>query len=148
MLRKEYGRILNRHILIIFGALLLGVALAPQIASAETLNELISRAKQEGALNAAVVSGLGGKTTQQLAASFRKRFGLQIEVTLVPLLNTEEIPKAVAETKAGLVPTYDVHEGADTQSMALEGIGGVHKVDNWDRLLSEINPLVRSGGHL
>lgn len=145
MLYRQNRTLLNGREFAIVTAFLLAVALPPQFASAQALNELISKAKKEGALNAVVVSGLSGKTTQQLAASFRKRFGLQIEVTIVPLLNTEQIPKAVAETKAGLVPTFDVHEGADTQSMALGGIGGVHKVDNWDRLLSEINPLVRSG---
>lgn len=112
---------------------------------AATVAELVKQAKKEGALNAMVISGLTGKTTQQLATAFKKRFGLDIDVTLTPLLNTEEYPKAVAETKAGAVPTYDVLEGSDTNNMALLGLGGMLRVDGWENLLRDINPLVRAG---
>jgi len=112
---------------------------------AATVAELVKQAKKEGALNAMVITAITGKTTPQLATAFKKRFGLDIDVTLTPLLNTTEYPKAVAETKAGVVPTYDVLEGSDTNNIALLGVGGIHRVDGWENLLREINPLVRAG---
>jgi len=108
---------------------------------AATVAELVKQAKKEGALNAMVITAITGKTTPQLATAFKKRFGLDIDVTLTPLLNTTEYPKAVAETKAGVVPTYDVLEGSDTNNIALLGVGGIHRVDGWENLLREINLL-------
>lgn len=123
----------------------LGLLVGSGTSTAATLSELINKAKQEGALNVTVVSTMTGKETQQLAAAFKKRFGLDINATITPILNTQNYPKAIAETKAGAVPTYDAIEGSDTNNMALIGVGGALKIDNWDRLLAEINPLVRAG---
>ena len=116
-----------------------------ETAGATTLADLVQKAKQEGALNATVISSLTGRETQPLAAAFKKRFGLDINVTITPILNTQNYPKAIAETKAGSVPTYDAIEGSDTNNMALIGVGGALKIDNWERLLAEINPVVRAG---
>jgi len=114
-------------------------------AGSTTLADLVQKAKQEGALNATVVSSLTGRETQRLAAAFKKRFGLDINAIITPVLDTENYPKAIAETKAGAVPTYDTMEGTVTNNMALIGLGGGLKIDNWERLLTEINPLVRAG---
>ena len=145
MLSKHYGRVLSRHKWILPGAVLLVTAFAFQRASAATLSELIAKAKQEGALNATIPSSITGKTTQPLAAAFKKRFGLDIQITITAIENPESFPKALAETKAGRTPTYDVIDGADTDHVTLLGVGGTQKVDNWKELLTEVNPLVRSG---
>lgn len=133
------GRVISAGV---FLFVLTGVA---QNAGSTTLPELVQKAKQEGALNATVVSSLTGKETQRLAAAFKKRFGLEINATITPVLDTQNYPKAIAETKAGAVPTYDAMEGTVTNNMALIGLGGGLKIDNWERLLAEINPLVRAG---
>lgn len=145
MVSKQYSKLLNRYRLIIAAVVLSWIALTPRVASAAAIDELVAQAKREGALNAMVITSLTGKAIQQLAVAYKKRFGLNIDVTLTPLGSAEEWPKAVAETKAGIVPTYDALEGADTQSMALQGVGGVQQINNWERLLSDINPLVNSG---
>ena len=116
-----------------------------ETAGSTTLADLVQKAKQEGALNATVVSSLTGRETQRLAAAFKKRFGLDINAIITPVLDTENYPKAIAETKAGAGPTYDNMEGTVTNNMALIGLGGGLKIDNWERLLTEINPLVRAG---
>lgn len=145
MFLERRGKVSTVLMSMLTAAVLFGLLFAPGASRAATLAELVAKAKQEGALNAMVIEGLTGKTTQQLAAAFKKRFGLDIDVKLTPLLNTTEYPKAIAETKAGTIPTYDVLEGSDTNNMALLGVGGIHRVDDWERLLADINPQVRSG---
>ena len=103
------------------------------VARAATLAELVKKAKQEGALNATIVSSLTGREAQQLAAAFKKRFGLDIDATITPILNTRNYPNAIAEIKSGAVPTYDAIEGSDTNNMALLGVGWVLKIDGWER---------------
>ncbi len=145
MLSKQNGTVLTRTMSIVVGALLLGVAIAPQVTHAATLTELVAKAKQEGALNVTVSSSLTGRPTKQLAAAFKKRFGLDIEVTLTPLSDRKSYSKALAAAKIGSVPTYDAIEGPDTNNTGLVGAGGIQKIDNWETLLAEINPQVRSG---
>lgn len=129
----------------VIGALFLGITFPSQVTLAATLSELIAQAKEEGALNATVTSSVTGKTARQLAVAFKKRFGLDIEVTLTPKGDTRNYPKAIAATRAGTVPTYDAIEGSETNNIALMGVGGIQKVDDWKSLLAEINPLVSSG---
>ena len=145
MFSKQNTRVLIRYISIVLGALLLGATLAPQVAPAAALDELIAKAKQEGALSATVTSTLPGSTTPKLAAAFKKRFGLDIEISLTSLSGARHSPKAIAATRAGTVPTYDAIEQTDTNTLNLMGVRGIQKVAGWETLLAEINPLVRSG---
>jgi len=145
MLSKQNNRVLSGYIRIVAGALLLGAVFAPRISPAATVNELIAKAKQEGVLNATVTSSLTGRTTPLLIAAFKKRFGLDIAITLTPVGDTENYPRAVAEAKAGTVPTYDSIEGSEVENISLLGVGGIQQIDNWRSLLAEVNPLVRSG---
>lgn len=112
---------------------------------AATVTELIDKARQEGAVSVTVTSSMTGKTTPKLAAAFTKRFGLEIEVTITPVSDVAHTSKAVAETKTGVVPTYDAVEGADTNKFTLLQVGGLQGIDGWQSLLAEIHPLVRSG---
>ena len=89
MFSKQDNKPPSGYVRIVAGVLLFGVAFFPQISPAATVNELVAKAKQEGVLNATVTSSLTGKTTQQLAAAFKKRFGLDIEITLTPVGDTE-----------------------------------------------------------
>lgn len=145
MLSENSNPVPIKCLAIVGGVLLLQVAFVPQVGSAASVAELVAKAKEERALNVTVPSGLTGKTTQQLAAAFKKRFGLDIQTTITAIPNPESFPKAVSETKLGAVPTFDAIDGPDTNHMALFGVGGTQRVDNWTRLLEEINPLVRSG---
>lgn len=145
MFSKNSILVLAKCLGIAAGVLLLQVAFAPQVRSAASVAELVAKASQEGALNVTVPSGLTGKTTQQLGAVFKKRSGLDIQITITPIPNPESFPKAISETKIGAVPTFDAIDGPDTNHMALLGVGGTQRIDNWARLLEEINPLVRSG---
>ena len=145
MFSKQDNKPPSGYVRMVAGVLLLGVAFVPQISPAATVNELVAKAKQEGVLNATVTSSLTGKTTQQLAAAFKKRFGLDIEITLTPVGDTENYPKAIAETRTGVVPTYDAMEGSETHNLALMRVGGIQKIDDWESLAGGINSYVRSG---
>ncbi|MFB3061845.1 MAG: ABC transporter substrate-binding protein [Candidatus Binatia bacterium] len=145
MLSKRDKKVLTRTMSIVVGTLLLGVAIAPQVTHAAALTELVAKANQEGALTVTVSSSISGKLIQQLTAAFKKRFGLDIEVTLTPVSDRKSYSKALAEAKIGTVPTYDAIEGPDTNNTGLVGAGGIQKIDNWETLLAEINPQVRSG---
>jgi len=145
MLCKKNNRILTRSIWILVGALFAGVTYGPRVIPAATLSELIAQARQEGAVNAIVNVPTSPKTAPKLAAAFNKRFGLDIQVTIIPTSTTRHYPKAAAATKAKLVPTYDAIVSSAKNNIALVAIGGVQKIDGWETLLAEINPLVGSG---
>lgn len=145
MITKIHNRLLNSATWVFVGLFFAGLVLGPQSIQAATVDELIAKAKQEGALNASAISSMKGKTTPKLAAAFKKRFGLDINVTIVPLSDTRHYPKAVAATKAGIVPPYDTLNGSGPNNIQLLAVGGVQKIDGWESLLAEIDPRVRSG---
>ncbi len=145
MVSKIRNGLLNSATWVFVGLFFAGLVLGPQSIKAATLDELIAKAKQEGALNAGIISSMKGKTTPKLTAAFKKRFGLDIDVTIVPLSDTRHYPKAVAATKAGTVPSYDALSGSGPNNVQLLAVGGVQKIDGWESLLAKIDPRVRSG---
>jgi ABC-type Fe3+ transport system substrate-binding protein len=82
---------------------------------------------------------------QPLTDAFRKRFGLDIKVTIANVNSARHFPVAIAETQASAPATYDAVQGDDAETMQIVGAGATQKVENWATLLAEINPLVRSG---
>lgn len=143
MRSKQHNELLIMWILV--SALFVGVAFGPRVIPAATLSELIVKARQEGVLNATVIDTMTPKTGSLLAAAFKRRFKLDIEVTITPSADTQHYPKAAAATKIGAVPTYDAIYGSGFNNIMLIGVGGVQKIDGWEALLTEINPLVSSG---
>lgn len=144
MISRRRAKSLQKAILAPIVGVLFYIGASPVITAA-TLSELIEKAKQEKALSATAISSITGKLTGPLAEAFKRRFGLDIDVTITPIENPQSFPKAIAETKAGMVPTFDAIDGADTDHVTLLGLGGIQKIDNWERLLAEVNPTVRSG---
>jgi len=140
---KRRTKIQQKFISILAVLFLFALVFAGRKAEGASLSELVSRAKQEGALNASVTSSMSGRVTPKLAAAFNKRFGLNLSVTFTAIADTENFPRAIVETKVGTVPAYDAIEGSEINQMNLQGVGGLQLVDNWQSLLAEINPLVR-----
>ena len=145
MLFHKQNGLLTRGIWLVAGVLFSGVVFGPRVIPAATLSELIAKARKEGALNVTATSSLKPVTAHKLAAGFKKRFELNIEVTVTPLSDTRNFPKYAAETKAGVAATYDAVDGSGKNDVQLVAIGGVQKIEGWEALLAEINPLVRSG---
>ena len=111
----------------------------------ELLNELIRKAKDEGELVATIQSTWSKTLIPPIVEAFKKRFGLNSNVTVANVRPAEHFVVAIAETQARAPATYDVVQGDDAETMQLIGGGGTQKIDNWETLLAEINPLVRSG---
>ncbi|OGP23895.1 MAG: hypothetical protein A2038_15675 [Deltaproteobacteria bacterium GWA2_57_13] len=145
MFSKQSRRVLIRYVSVVLGVPLLGMLSTPRVTLGANLKDLIAKAKEEGALNATTTTGFGLKLNQQLAEAFKKRFGLNIKVTLTPIASPQNFPRAAALIRAGAVPTYDAMEGPALSIMGLQGMGGIEQIPDWKNLLPEINPLVRSG---
>ena len=111
----------------------------------QLLDEWVRRAKQEGEVTVHVQSDWDKGLFQPLTDAFKKRFGLDIKATIVTARMATHLPVAIAETQAGAPATYDALMGDDAETMQLIGAGGTQKIEGWEELLREINPLVRSG---
>lgn len=111
----------------------------------QLLDELTRKANQEGELIATIQSTWSKALIPPLTDAFKKRFGLNIKVTLANVAPARHYPVAIAETQAGAPATYDAVQGDDAETMQLIGAAGTQRIEGWEVLLAEINPLVRSG---
>jgi len=111
----------------------------------ELLDALVRKANQEGELVATVQSSWSKSLHQPLADAFRKRFGLDINITIANVNSARHFPTAIAETQAGAPATYDVVQGDDAETMQIVGAGATRKIEGFESLLMEINPLVNQG---
>lgn len=144
---------MKRQVAGALAAALLGAAFVPGSAVAQSgspngtalVAALVADANKEGKLVATVQSSWDQALLPLLAAAFKKRFGLTIDVSLTPVASANQFPLEIAATKSGGPPTYDVMQGDDAETMQLQGGGGVQKIAHWEDLLRAINPDVRSG---
>ncbi|HLQ33991.1 MAG TPA: extracellular solute-binding protein [Chloroflexota bacterium] len=111
----------------------------------QLLEELVAKAKQEGSLSASVRQGLGA-IAPAIGAGFNKRFGLNLDVKLDDRVTEYELfAKTRAAVQAGAPPPVDALEGPDGSHLPMALGGLAQRVDNWQALLAEINPVVASG---
>ena len=115
--------------------LVFGTIIVPKTVPAATVSELVAKAKQEGSLNATVTSSMTGKTTPKLIAAFNKRFGLNLSITLTPVNDTVNYPRAGFDSVRSTA-TYDSIEGTGLNNVQLLDAGGLHKIDNLESLLA------------
>ena len=109
------------------------------------LDHLVQKARQEGEVVVTIQSSWNKALVQPLGDAFKKRFGLDIKVTVANMRPAQHFPVAIAETQARAPATYDSVQGDDAEIMQLIGAGGTQRIENWEALLAEINPMVRSG---
>jgi ABC-type Fe3+ transport system substrate-binding protein len=111
----------------------------------QLLQELIARAKQEGALNTTMRSQIGPVVPQAIEA-FKKRFGLDINVQVeAKPQETQYFEQTKAAIQMGVSPPFDTLQGQDYQHLFMIDEGRALYVDNWQKLLTAINPSVGSG---
>ena len=129
---------------------LMTLALTPWPAMADMqgkqlLDELVRKAKQEGALDTAFVSQ-AGPSNPALIKAFKQRFGLQnMEINIAVGRQDKKFAELKAKLKAGVPPTLDSLTGSEEHvTDAMEHRFTV-KIDHWESLLAEVNPLVGSG---
>src|SRR5262249_52566312 len=80
----------------------------------QLLDDLVKRAGEERELRIAIATGWDQEMIQRLGEAFKKRFNLTIDIHLAPVLGTQHLPVAIAETRSGVPPTYDAVYGDDT----------------------------------
>lgn len=109
------------------------------------LSDLKAQAQKEGRL-VTLVGGSEASAIPKLVSAFKARFGLDINVKIDTGSPSGTHVKTVGEMQVGVRPSYDALVlGPDTYMMDLYKVGGYARVDHWQLLLSEINPLVRKG---
>ncbi len=111
----------------------------------QLLDDLVKRANEEGEVTVTILGSWDQSLIPPLADTFKKRFGLNINVQIATMAAAQHYPIAIAETRAGTPPTYDAVQGDPTETAQLIGAGGIQPIESWEALLAEINPLVQSG---
>jgi len=109
--------------------------------SASTLQSLVEGARAEGELNLMIVSSQSEKGARDLTDAFKQRFGLSIKTNAdLSGLTDQKITQAIAETKGGIPPSFDLMEAPPLHINRLVVAGGAERIENWDSLLKEIVP--------
>ena len=108
------------------------------------LDALIAQARAEGELDTASITETG-RAVPQLVDAFNKRFGLDLKINVALGDQAGKYSQLFATLEAGLPPTFDTLTGSEEDNLRLVEEGRVIKIDNWQTLLAEINPLVGSG---
>ncbi|MBI4529769.1 MAG: ABC transporter substrate-binding protein [Deltaproteobacteria bacterium] len=117
------------------------VSLAASAEGQRLLQQLVEAARKEGHLDFMVTSSTGEKGARDLVSAFKRRFGLDIQMN--PDLSGQESQKfnrAVAESKSGIPPTFDLMQGEAANILSLMDAKGADKIDGWETLLAEIAP--------
>lgn len=129
----------------LFFALVLVPRPATAMQGKQLLDDLIAKAKKEGSLDTAFVSE-AGPANPALIQAFKKRFGLEnLEVNVAVGNQPRMFAQLKAQLSAGVPPTLDSITGSEENVSEALGAGRVVPIENWQLLLAEINPLVRSG---
>lgn len=108
------------------------------------LGQLIDRAKNEKELVIGFPSNITpgwAKTTMEV---FNKRFGLNIALASSQAESRNQAVQALAEHKQGVTPSFDVLEGGEVTASGLVEAGAVRKIENWEKILKAIDPMVDS----
>lgn len=105
------------------------------------VQKLIQAARAEGQLDLMVVSSVGEKGARELTSAFKHRFGLDIQMNAdLSGQESQKFNQAVAETKSGVPPTFDLMQGEPPVVQNLLRSGGIEPIENWEVLLADIAP--------
>lgn len=114
-------------------------------AGGSALDELVAQAQKEGSLVVTMQSSWPKDLAPKLVDAFKKRLGLNIDISLTGVSPTDKVPVAIAAAQAGAPATYDSMQADDTEGFQLVYTNTAVTIDNWQELLTEINSLVKSG---
>lgn len=134
------------RIVVVAALILLGTSSHGEAASApdgkKMLQDLVEGARKEGQLEVMITSSAGEKGARELITAFKKRFGLD-SLNISPDLSGQESQKfnrAVAESKSGIPPTFDLMQGEAANVLSLIDVNGAERVENWQAILAEAVP--------
>jgi ABC-type Fe3+ transport system substrate-binding protein len=101
---------------------------------AAAIDDLVSAAKREGAIEFYAPSTLTPQGAQALGAAFNKKYGLDVKLQYSPSSNmTKEIAKIIGQTAAGVAPEWDVMVVTDAHHASL-WVRKLHKPFDYAKL--------------
>src|ERR1041385_7210764 len=93
---------------------------SPGFAAGAPIDDLVAKAKQEGALELLAPSTLGPQGAQTLAAAFNKKYGLTIKVNYSPSNNMGgDVARVVTQGASGAPPEWDIMVVTDAHHATL-----------------------------
>jgi ABC-type Fe3+ transport system substrate-binding protein len=114
---------------------------ASAVSEGKNLRQLVEDARKEGQLDLMIPASMGEKGFQEITNSFKKRFGLDIKMTAdLSGQESQAFNTALAETKSGIPPTFDLMQGNSPNILNLKEASGAESIQNWELLLAEIDP--------
>ncbi len=119
----------------------------PKTAGELALEALVQQAKQEPKRVLSGMTGSGWRFWPELMRRFNERFKLDKELALAPpgVSESSKISQAKMVVAAGGKPQYGWYTTGGAHMAVLMKENFSVPIKNWELLLSEINPLVKSG---
>jgi ABC-type Fe3+ transport system substrate-binding protein len=112
-------------------------------AASDGLDALVAKARKEGGLRAHIID-TASPEAGKIADAFSKRFGLS-NVTVAVENESTAFQKAKTAIRAGNAPDFDVMVGEDGNIFSFIKDGLLAKVEDWQEILTALNPAVGSG---
>ena len=105
------------------------------------LQQVIEGARKEGQLNLRIYASVGEKGASELVSAFKRRFSLDIRLNAdLSGQESQKFNQAVAESKSGISPTFDIMQGEASNILSLMDAGGAEPIKGWEELLAEVAP--------
>jgi ABC-type Fe3+ transport system substrate-binding protein len=117
---------------------------SPPISGTPLVDALVAKARQEGELDTATITE-AGPAVPKLIDAFNKRFGLNLKINVALGDQQGKYSQLFTQLESQLPPTYDTLTGTEEDNSRLIEDGWAVKIDNWQALLAEMNPLVANG---
>ena len=117
------------------------IAIVPSPSNAQlTVQQLVKEAQREGRLDV-TLAGTDEKGVKKIGAAFQERFGLKIAFNGDVSMGSDTLvrDKAIAETKAGIAPTFDVIRGEARYPLESVYGGALERISDWEPLLKELD---------
>jgi ABC-type Fe3+ transport system substrate-binding protein len=112
-------------------------------AASKSLDALIAEAQKEGGLRAQIID-TAGPEAGKIADAFSKRFGLS-NIAIATENESTAFQKAETAIRTGSAPDFDVMVGEDGNVFSFIKKGFLTKIDDWQAILTALNPNVGSG---
>jgi len=136
---------MGARVFIFLLAIIVIVLPGPRVALAQKADGMVQRliegARREGQLDLMITSSQGEKGAQELLDAFKRRFGLGITTNAdLSGQESQKFNQAIAETKGGIPPTFDLMQGEPPVTLNLFRARGIEEIPNWEVLLAQIAP--------
>lgn len=102
--------------------------------SASPLDKIIEGAKKEGKVNFLCTSGVTGEEVRQ---GIKDKFGVDLEVSVLPTRQTQGVANVITETQGGMAPSFDVMHVSMPVFIGTAKPGGIVADIDWQSLMTD-----------